>query len=251
MILASDFDGTLRQNNEVLDSDLVAIKTFRANGHKFGIVTGRSVAMIKLEIDLNKIPFDFLVCNNGGLICDNQYNVIKRWDIAYDLALELVEYVSNVKDCMIGCSDGFVFGNIQDGEVTLDEGLDQLMEISKDGNKILNNQIINSFYITLKNNDDAKVLYDELTKDFDGRLAFHYNNGTIDVSNYLVNKKTGVDKIKELFDGKIYVVGDGHNDIPMIEAYSGFTTYNADNDVKKAAVKIFDKVADVIRYIVD
>lgn len=51
-LLASDWDGTLRRNLKVDACDLDAIKLFREQQHRFGIVTGRSVGMLKNELAL-------------------------------------------------------------------------------------------------------------------------------------------------------------------------------------------------------
>ena len=50
-LLASDYDGTLRRPY-VKQSDIKAIKRFRAAGNVFGIITGRTLEMILPEIKL-------------------------------------------------------------------------------------------------------------------------------------------------------------------------------------------------------
>ena len=72
-ILASDYDGTLRTEELVDINDVHAIHEFRAAGNMFGLVTGRSMESIQTEIQKNKIEFDFIVANNGGVIYDRDF----------------------------------------------------------------------------------------------------------------------------------------------------------------------------------
>ena len=67
-IFASDYDGTLYKDHIIRESDLIAIQEFRKLGHKFGIVTGRCIDSIRHEIDKYKIPVDFLIGINGGVV---------------------------------------------------------------------------------------------------------------------------------------------------------------------------------------
>ncbi len=72
-ILASDYDGTLRTEELVDINDVHAIHEFRAAGNMFGLVTGRSMESLQTEIQKNKIEFDFIVANNGGVIYDRDF----------------------------------------------------------------------------------------------------------------------------------------------------------------------------------
>ena len=73
-VLASDYDGTLRTEEIVDVNDVHAIQKFREKGNLFGLVTGRSMESIQKEIANNKIEFDFIVGNNGGVIYDKDFN---------------------------------------------------------------------------------------------------------------------------------------------------------------------------------
>ena len=88
LVLASDFDGTWKQNGIVSDEDIQAILQFQAAGNQFGIITGRSVGMIRGELEEFKVPFDFLICNNGAVIADQNYCMVQRIDPDFEDAKE-------------------------------------------------------------------------------------------------------------------------------------------------------------------
>ena len=244
-LLASDWDGTLRRNLKVDACDLDAIKLFREQQHRFGIVTGRSVGMLRNELAHYHVPCDFMIGTNGGIITDADFSIIWRHDIDFDAAMELIELLKSKPTVMFGISDGDDFGNLQSPE---DEGESTLIGIQPiDPQQIISRKQINSFYLRDETKSKTGILYKELSERFKGRMAFHYNAGTIDVSAAGVSKRTGIIELMKLFGShEVYVIGDGHNDIEMIEAFQGFSVEGAPDEVKRKAVHCYHGLADCI-----
>lgn len=74
-IAACDFDGTLFRDGVVSEVDRVLkdVRDWRRSGNAFGIVTGRGGRNTLLrDVKRFSIPYDFLICNNGAMICDEQ-----------------------------------------------------------------------------------------------------------------------------------------------------------------------------------
>ena len=70
-VYATDFDGTL--TNRPLDDTLrAAIRTWQKEGNLFGIVSGRPYLSIYTTLKDYRIPFDFLIANNGAVITDGE-----------------------------------------------------------------------------------------------------------------------------------------------------------------------------------
>ena len=65
-IFATDFDNTLLINNSITQKDIQSIKNFRNMGNLFGIITGRSLGSIIVELEYFDVPYDFIVGINGG-----------------------------------------------------------------------------------------------------------------------------------------------------------------------------------------
>ena len=97
-ILASDFDGTLKRQGRIEPQDLNAIQRFRRHGHQFGIVTGRSIAMLMCEAGPLQIPFDFVIGNNGGIVVDQQLRVLHRFDLARQDWEALIRFLRRVAE---------------------------------------------------------------------------------------------------------------------------------------------------------
>ena len=84
-IAASDYDGTLFRDDIITARDAEAIRRWRAAGHKFGVVSGRDHGMLMPQLKHYGVEYDYLACNNGGLISDDQDRVL--WEARIDPAV--------------------------------------------------------------------------------------------------------------------------------------------------------------------
>ena len=75
-VAASDYDGTLFRDDIITARDAEAIRKWRAAGHKFGVVSGRDHGMLMPQLKHYGVEYDYLACNNGGLISDDQERVL-------------------------------------------------------------------------------------------------------------------------------------------------------------------------------
>ena len=75
-VAASDYDGTLFRDDIITAEDAEAVRQWRAAGHKFGVVSGRDHGMLWPQLKHYGIEYDYLACNNGGLISDGQNRVL-------------------------------------------------------------------------------------------------------------------------------------------------------------------------------
>ena len=250
-LLASDYDGTLLRSAKISNEDLVSIHRFRDKGNLFGIITGRSISMIKTDLEEYQIPFDFLVCNNGGVLSDGKLNVIKRHDIPIEIVAEFVKRFSKKTEFVFGISDGDAFGNIVRGQVetsktfTLPKNIKNLPY-----EEILSSKIVNSMIIREKTEAMTIALQESLQKELGKDISLHFNNGTLDINAFDASKKNAVYELGEYFDTKqLYVVGDGYNDLEMIEEFNGFALSDAVEAVKEKARRIVSSVAECIEII--
>lgn len=69
LCLATDYDGTLAQHGDVLDSTVAALKELRETGRKLVLVTGREMHELVTVCHFIDI-FDRIVAENGALLYD-------------------------------------------------------------------------------------------------------------------------------------------------------------------------------------
>ena len=90
-VAASDYDGTLFREDRIAKSDAEAIKKWREAGHKFGVVSGRDHGMLVPQLQHYGVGYDYLACNNGGIICTADGEVLWEAKIAPEMLAELTQ----------------------------------------------------------------------------------------------------------------------------------------------------------------
>ncbi len=252
ILLASDYDGTLRRNQIITRDDLEAIQNFRNKGNLFGIITGRSLGMIAYELKHFGIGFDFIVCNNGGIVCDENLQIILRHDIDQNTVNGIIDHLNKKETVMMGVSDGDKFANIKSGQITEhSKNFNEILgAVQSDAQTLLKNGRINSFFVRDAKIKDTKNLKEELEMQYGDKASFHFNNGTLDINGFNVSKKNSLFELKELFHAdQVEVIGDGYNDIEMIEAFQGCAMIEAPDEVKKGSRHVVSSIQEWIEWI--
>ena len=247
-LLASDYDGTLLQNARISKEDLVAINHFRNQGNLFGIITGRSISMIKSDLEEYNIPFDFLVCNNGGILCDDKLNIIRRHDIDMEIVDQFMERFGRQNETMFGIGDGDAFARVAEAKVVMPANFVPPKNVKNvPYEQILASRTINAMLLRAYDVEMTTALKKKVEIEYEGKVSFHLNNGTLDVNATSASKKKAIYELGEHFETKrLYVVGDGFNDLEMIEEFNGYALENAVDIVKKKAKCIVPSVAACI-----
>jgi len=241
--LVSDYDGTLFINNEVTKTDLEAIARFKANGHHFGIATGRSLGSILEQIAKYNIPFDFVIANNGAISIDSKGKILHKTIVDMSIVNEVLETLVDDRIQFFGLSDGISVG-LHD---TLNKNVDvHVNQISL--NEILSTQEIVGMYI--KFIDEAAAIehatfINEKFKDKLKAYAFHEYN---DILTPYTSKASGILSVVAALDlhEVVHTVGDSFNDIPMTRMFAGYGISSGEEKHLKEAYKICDSVSEVI-----
>ena len=97
-LLVSDYDGTfnIHNNRSVIDSNIDAVKRFIDSGNIFSLASARSFNSLKREIDKYKIPYNYLVCNNGGVVFDKDDNIIFFHPVLNSSLLKTLKYLNKL-----------------------------------------------------------------------------------------------------------------------------------------------------------
>lgn len=244
-IFASDYDGTIKIDKEVSKRNLEALRMWKKKGNKFGIITGRSTESILQEKEKYGYELDFLICNNGGVIYDQNMKLLKSFTIDFEKALALIEDIRNM-DC-----NSFVLNN---GFHRAKEVVNSSYEDYKYGmyssdytvDKIINEKKICQIVISLNDNEEGKRLANYINTKYQGYVEAYPNVNCIDVVPVNVSKATGIDFVAEYFGyayEDIYTMGDSYNDLPMIEKYQSATLSHTFDDIKDKINVIVDDVA--------
>ncbi len=249
-LLATDYDGTLKYAQHIMDVDLKAINEWKEAGYLFVIDTGRSYESIKTEAEKYNIPVDYFVTNNGGMVFDKDgcelfssyLEYITSLDIMY-IAKETEGVVSYVVNDGINRHRVVVNPNLEEKRyLTLKPDLeeDKVMDLGKYA------QIV----ISMAETKMAQDLAAQLNGYFSDVIVAYANNYVVDVVPKGVSKATGLDFVRE-FEGltelDVYTIGDSYNDVAMIEyTPNGACISTAPDDVKCFVQNQYDSIHEMI-----
>ena len=83
-----------------------------------------------------------------------------------------------------------------------------------------------------------------------GDYVHAYPNGcSVDITPAGVSKSQGIDTLLELMgwqQAEVFAIGDETNDLPMLEAYDGFTVDTARDAIKEKARAVYGGVGDML-----
>ncbi len=257
MILASDLDGTLLQNNTdnmISRKDIDSIRRFRAAGNQFGLVTGRSPKLIANIFRKNPdLECDFNIFCTGALVLDSKGSTLYEQPLPFHTVEQIIQRADEVKaDHLLLCDKSSSYA-ARLGESWFDEieffwGR-EFLDFSPD--KIYLHKKILTILLGFEDIPLCEKIYRQLKKEFSGQASFFYNMGGIDICADGVNKSRGLSIIEKYINGKIYTIGDGENDVDMLRTYQGFAIANGCESAKLAANQIVCNVADAIDILIN
>lgn len=220
-LFASDYDGTLFRDQHVSQDDLNAIHAFRESGHQFGIATGRPIDSIMHEINHYKIPVDFVVANNGGVVLDRAFEELFIAYMDLDAVQQMLAVIRDFGVKGYGLNDGYYSAHQTLNDVPLFPTHIELRSVSE----ILEARNIGTLAVWTESEAHAHNLSAILNEQFaSANIEAYPNRASVDIGVRGVSKATGLKLLQDHYqiDGPIYAIGDSYNDVPMLTAFHGF-----------------------------
>lgn len=247
-LLASDYDGTLRYEPKVVEEDLDAVKRWQNAGNLFVVVTGRSMESFLQELENNDFHCDFIVLNNGGVVYDGSGKCLQVSYLDFDKALELIEYIRTLPCASYVLNDGF-----HRHRVVIDPSQEDVkyanMPQEKDEEALLNGGKIAQIVISLNDDELAQRIVRYVNEQFNGYIEAYANRNCVDIVPVGISKAEGLSYVLQYLgidDDDVYTIGDSFNDLPMIEAYHGFSVGMAPEEIREKSEQVYLSVADCI-----
>lgn len=251
-LLASDYDGTLKFSDSVLDSDIDAIKKWRDQGHVFAIVTGRSKESITRELEHYQIPVDYYITNNGGMVFDGAGTPLLTSTLDTITAIDLM-YISHEHPNVVSyvVNDG-----VHRHKVTVHPNLRDhrypTLEPDWSEEDIMDSGRFAQLVFSCTTPENALELADQLNHYFSSAITAYANNFVVDIVPKGTSKAGGLEFVEsycEADEDQTYCIGDSYNDIPMLEAFDNSAAAAlAPADVRQAAAHEFLSLSDYIDF---
>ena len=80
-LLVSDYDGTFKNDKDgSIKANIDEVSKFMSNGNIFTLASARSYNSLIRQVNKYNIPYDYLICNNGGVVYDKNGNYFRIED---------------------------------------------------------------------------------------------------------------------------------------------------------------------------
>lgn len=241
-LIGSDYDGTLNYQG-FDDEKREALARWRAAGNVFAVVSGRPMKNLLQMWQTDGLPYDYLVANNGAVVCHVDGTKIAEIRCAGEWIRPLMEvmFAHGCPWCDIHAGEIFrVFATAHEpmgeGEWTLDTlpPITYFTQIS-----------------TMLSDLETTAAVTTVLKDmFKEQLNPLQNGICIDVVHHTVNKAVGLCTLAQhlnVSEKDIIAVGDNMNDTDMIAAFSSYAMENGVDSIKALAGRTTPSVTALIK----
>lgn len=244
-LLACDFDGTLFRGNTISDEDMSVVRAWRADGNRFGIVTGRGAMTLMRELERFPLEWDFLLCNNGALLLDEQAQETASRPLDKDITHALLTHE------LIGqCTSTAVFSGIEmhvleGGGIWVNPAYKPpFMRLEQ---ALATEFIQVSFGFAIR--EQAFEWGARLAEELGDTARVQCSLAVADVTSPEVGKASGIEwacQVRDWSPEDVVVVGDDGNDVEMLRHFNGWAMADAEASVREAASKTTASIADLI-----
>lgn len=251
-IAASDYDGTLFRNDCISAADVEGVIKWRDAGNKFGVVTGRDYGMLMPQLTHYGIQSDFAICNNGGLICRADGTTLWQGVIPNETLAIIAQEpcvqksfhfafsaVTTTYLCHESAGSWIMReANQWDFQITMIT-LDDIPRLPQ----------IHQFSLGYVQPQESFAASEILNARYGDIIHAYPNRCSLDITPKDVSKRQGIETLIRLMgwqDAGICVIGDEINDLPMIDAFDGFTVDTAREEIKQRAAKVYAGVGAML-----
>ncbi|TBN58289.1 HAD family hydrolase [Glaciihabitans arcticus] len=243
LLIALDIDGTVLHEDGTLSEAVIAeVQRVRDLGHEVMIATGRSVAMTLPILERLSITPQYVVCSNGAITLGRDAGAPTGYSRAFVESFDPSEVLTTIK------------ASLADANYAVEDetGLYRYTGWFPDGTLGASSEKVEFEQLSAHRATRVVVISpDHQMEDFLAvveRMGLHrvsYNVGWtawLDIAPDGVNKATALERVRSLLDiprSSVIAVGDGRNDIEMLEWASvegrGVSMGQAPDEVTAAA----------------
>ena len=251
LILISDYDGTIKQNNLVTKTFIDCVDKFRSERNIFGISSGRSITSLLNDVNNYGIKYDFLIGCNGTIGINNEGVILFEDYINFEDVMKLIDILQEEQIEAMFVSDGFDSVPYFSHNLLDDSFLKNLCNDDNNITKIMKFKKISTVIIKFDVNSNHELIGNTVAN-ISNNIEYYANMNYIDIVPKGNSKASGIEKVMNNYQNEnIFVIGDDYNDLSMINKFNGFAITNSPKEVLDAASKLFDNVEDCLKFIME
>ena len=233
--------GTFYLNDNDIKSNIALADQFRNAGNIFAIATGNNYENFLKVIKKYNIQYDYLILDQGSLIIDNNKRIINTCYIEKDVVNGIIEEINTKKD-----SDMFSSYN---GELKICNIWTENSNSNDDVTKIA---------LKFKDIEQAKKFTEYIKQKYNHKInAYTMIFSEINIVEIISYNASKNDAAKVLADSEkmdkanIYTVGDGYNDIEMINNFNGYCMNNSVDELLHRCNNHIASISELLKELIE
>ncbi len=232
-ILLSDFDGTLFFGSDKDYSKTAeAIKKWQKAGNLFAMVTGRSLTHLEQDLTPLGIKPDYYVLSTGATIYNKNKELIDMIGIDGKAVKTICDTASTLDFMFTGAS-------ALDGICLKQKGQP---DFSYDKNFIAG-------FCRFNSEKDADIFEKIITEKLGKDILVMRQGVYFDMPHITCGKAKGIHRLIKLLgitEKQVLCVGDGMNDLDMLQSFRSYSLHCACKEARAAANRVVEDISEVI-----
>lgn len=243
-LLASDYDGTLKQNGIVSSEDLDAIHTWQAAGHVFCLCTGRALSAAIEMMEKDGLTPDLLIVSNGAALGRMNRQILTKYPLSRKETAAINKIARECGNTAVAC-------NAADGSLMFHSYTNPERCTATVEQMLAEEQPLQYNAVFMGDPEAARRFTDRVNAEVSGATA-HLNGVHIDCTVCGVDKGTGVQEAAALLGiptENCYTIGDNENDLPMLLPFHGAAIESGNPDTVRKVGRCVPNIAAFIKEI--
>ena len=244
LLLASDYDGTLKRNGAVAAEDIEAIRAFQAAGNVFCLCTGRCLHSAIEIMEAEALVPDLLIASNGAAVGKMDGSFLVKNPLTAKETAAIHQIARECGNTAFAC-------NAEDGSQMMFDSLNPARQTATIEQKLAEQYPIQCTAVFKENPPAARRFTERVNAEIKGATA-HLNGVYIDCTARGVDKGLGVKKAAEALGIPLencYTIGDNENDLPMLLPFHGAAIESGNPDTVAKVGRSTPTVAAFIKEI--
>ena len=227
-IIVSDYDGTFFLDEKEIRKNVDKVNKFREENNLFVIATGNNFRRFQEVILEYSIKYDYLILDQGACIFDNQGNLLKSCFLDYDISKKVMDEIIQTNKEYKLCTQYAETDTIEEKNITkMGVNYIDLQEAIQFTNKINTKfgEYVHAYTMIFEEVNIVEIISSQTDKS--------------EAIRYIVNRE-------EIEKDNIYTIGNGYNDISMIENFNGYCMKDSVDELLEKCQNHVDSVSDLI-----
>ena len=232
-IILSDFDGTIFFGKDKdYSKTAAAVKRWQEEGNLFGMVTGRSLTHLLQDLEPLSITPDYYVLSTGATIYNREKKLIDIIGVEGNDIKTICDTASSLDFMFTGAS-----------------AIDGIYLKQKGQPDIPYNKKFIAGFCRFNTENDADIFEKLIIKKLGNNILVMRQGVYFDMPHITCGKAKGIERLIDILginEKQVFCVGDGVNDLDMLERFQSYSLHSACEEAKACADKVVTDISEVI-----